>query len=138
MADGPVGASPWKGALAIALVFALGAVFGAALGFAALHLHGEPAPPIGGRHGLHAGRDAPERLMRELELDPDQRERIEAILQRTRETIHETLEATHREIRTVLRPDQQERFDKMRPPGPEFLHEGRPRGRGPGPPPPPS
>ena len=137
MADAPRGLSSWKGALAIALVFALGVVFGAALSVAVLRLQGAPRPTVG-PPGLHVGREAPERLMRELDIDAGQRERIEEILERSRETIHQTLDATHREIRTVLRPDQQQKFDKLRPPGPEFLHERPRRGRGgPAPPPPP-
>jgi len=119
-----------KGMFAVALVFALGVVFGAALSVVLLRLHGDFPRPVGsfGRHsvGLHGGRGPLGRLARDLKLDRDQQTKIEAILERTHGAIQESLEETHREIRAILRPDQQARFDRMRPARLPFLRGGAP------------
>lgn len=141
-----------KGAFAVAAVFALGVVFGAALAVVLLRVQGGLPHPMGLRGGPVAARSPIGRLARELELDADQRRKVEAIMQRSHGAIAQTLEETHKQIRAVLRPDQQEKFDRWRPRGPfggggpgARLRSGQPPEGGPppedeppgGPPPPP-
>jgi len=98
-------------------VFALGVVFGAALCFVLVH------------HAIMPGRMGParegpvpvERMTRELNLDAAQQDKVREILERGHGTMRGVLDATSREIRAVLRPDQQEKFDRMRPRSP-FPH----------------
>ena len=71
----------------------------------------------------HEWREGPgpmpiEHMSRMLDLDPDQREKVQAILERGHATVRQTLDETSRDIRAVLRPDQQETFDRMRPRSP--------------------
>lgn len=104
-----------RGWIPVAVVFALGAVFGAALCFAAIRFSGRPFP----RHGDGSGERGPiERMTRELGLDPAQRETVEKILRETHGEVREIVDRSRDRIREVLRPDQRERFDRMRPPGP--------------------
>ena len=135
MADVQVPAPSSKGVFAVALVFALGVVFGAALSVVLLRLHGGSPLPIGPRGGPHAGRSPIGRMARVLDLDADQRKKIEAILARSHDTMRQTLEETHREIRAILRPDQQAKFDGMRPPRAPFPRGDQQR-EDDGPPPP--
>jgi hypothetical protein len=76
-----------------------------------------------------------QRLTRDLDLDPTQRERVVTVLEASRDRVQQLQrEARGRfddeqqrlreEIRGLLRPDQQERFEKWSGPGP------RGRGRG--------
>jgi hypothetical protein len=60
---------------------------------------------------------AVDRLDRSLALDDAQRREVEAILERQRERMRPLFGETRREIRAVLRPDQQARFDAMPRPG---------------------
>jgi Spy/CpxP family protein refolding chaperone len=123
------GPGSWRATLSVIAVFALGVVFGAALTFA-IARHARPGPPGPGPFGPRHGGPMPvERMTRELDLDADQQAKVRAILERRHETMRGFLDETHREIREILRPDQREKFDRMRPPGP-------PPG-GPGPPGPP-
>jgi len=135
-----------KGILAVALVFALGVVFGAALSVALLRLQGGFTGPDGRRGGPPPGGGI-RRMARDLDLDAEQRQKIQAIIERTHGTMRQMLDGTQREIRALLRPDQQEKFDRMRPPEPGFLHRGPPSsppgeapppGRHAAPPPPPN
>ena len=64
-------------------------------------------------------------------LPAEERERLRAVIERTRDQVRETLDGSRAEIRALLRPDQQERFDRMRPPGRRLHGEGR--GRAPAP-----
>jgi len=117
---------------AVVVVFALGTIFGAALTVILLHLHGGMPMPFGpreaamhGPHGPHAeDRAVIDRIETELSLDDAQRREIQTILDGAHAQIHGTLEETHRKIRALLRPDQQEKFDKMRPPDMPFPHRG--------------
>jgi Spy/CpxP family protein refolding chaperone len=110
MAETPVGSPRGKAVLLVAVVFLLGLVSGGAAWFAVERAR-PPEPFFGPRH------DRPvEHLVRTLDLDPEQRARIEEILERQRGRLHEVLEESRLEIREVLRPDQLERFDTMRPP----------------------
>ena len=56
-----------------------------------------------------------EQLAKELDLDPEQREKIAAVLRHSREQLYEMMEQSRLEIREQLRPDQQEKFDNQRP-----------------------
>jgi Spy/CpxP family protein refolding chaperone len=104
-----------RGQLAVVGIFALGVVFGLALSFVLVH-HVIPPERMGGMP-----REGPvpiDRMTGELDLDPAQQEKIRAILERGHATMRGVLDDTSREIRAVLRPDQQEKFDRMRPRSP--------------------
>ena len=94
-------------AVLLLAVFLAGAVAGAA-GLA-----------LGGRAFGHEGRRGRplERLSRELDLDAAQRREVREILRRQRERMRPMFEETRQEIRAVLRPDQQARFDALPRPG---------------------
>lgn len=133
----------------ISALAAVGALFlvGVLVGALGMHLYvASSAPPPGpptragsefrGGWRLAPGRTL-ERLSRELELTPEQRGEIGRILREEREELESLrrelrprvegrLERTRERIRSVLDPDQVDRFDEMRPLRP-------PRGRRPGP-----
>lgn len=120
---------PMRGQLAVVGIFALGVVFGAAICFVILHHVVLPARDRAPREG-----PVPiEWMTRELDLDAAQQEAIRAILDRGHETMRGVLDETSRDIRVILRPDQQEKFDRFRARSP-FPHGGH-GGHG-GPPPP--
>jgi len=111
---------PMRGQLAVIAIFALGVVFGLALAFVLVH---HVIPPA--RMGLAREGPVPiERMTRELGLDAAQQEKVGAILERGHETMRGILDETSRDIRAVLRPEQQAKFDRMRPRSP-FPHGGR-------------
>ena len=111
--------SPMRGQLAVAGIFALGVVFGLAISFVLVH---HVIPP--GRMAQTREGPVPIDLMtRELDLDAAQQEQVRAILERGHTTVRGVLDDTSREIRAVLRPDQREKFDRMRPRSP-FPHGG--------------
>ncbi len=115
------------GLLAVSAVFFLGAICGAAIFFAGSRLL--PAPPPFGQHaGRRGGRPPIARMAGDLDLDETQQQEVRAVFDRTRKQIDEILEKGRVEIRGLLRPDQQSKFDRMRPPRPPMP---------PGPPPPP-
>jgi len=108
-----------RGQLAVIGVFALGVVFGFALCFVIVHHVILP-------RRLGPGREGPvpvERLARELGLDAAQQDKVRQILEHGHETVRGVLDETSRDIRAVLRPEQQEKFDHMRPRSP-FGHGG--------------
>ena len=107
--------SPGRATVLLLAVF----LAGAAAGAAGLAL-GERAFGHDGRRGRPL-----ERLSRELDLDPAQRREIGAILVRQRERMRPLFEETRQEIRGVLRPDQQARFDALPRPGGRRLLRGR-------------
>lgn len=109
---------PARGQLAVIGVFALGVVFGAALCFVIVHHVILPR-----QMGSHGGPVPVERLTRELGLDADQQAKVRAILERGHETMRGVLDTSSHDIRAVLRPDQQEKFDRLRPRSP-FPHGG--------------
>ena len=107
------GAPPRRGRAAALLlaVFLAGAVAGAAgLALGQRSFRSEFRPE--GRRGRSL-----DRLTRELRLDEVQRREIDAILERQRDRMRPLFAETQREIRSVLRPDQQTRFDAMPRPG---------------------
>lgn len=106
-------ARPFRAQLAVAGIFALGVIFGVALSFVVIHHVVRPGP-MGGREGPLPM----ERMARELDLDAEQREKIHAILERGHGDVRHVLDETGREIRALLRPDQQAKFDRMRPRSP--------------------
>jgi Spy/CpxP family protein refolding chaperone len=108
-----------RGQLAVVGIFALGVVFGLAISFVLVH-HVIPSDRMG------QSRQGPmpiERMAKELDLDAAQQEQVRAILEKGHATVRGILDDTSREIRAVLRPDQQAKFDRMRPRSP-FGHGG--------------
>ena len=102
-------------------IFALGVVFGAALSFVLIHHVIMPRGPRIEREG-----PLPiERMAHDLDLDEAQQREVREILDRGHTTMRGVLDDTTREIRAVLRPDQQEKFDRFRPRSP-FPHGGHP------------
>ncbi len=103
-----------RGLLAVIAIFSLGVVFGAALSFVIVRQVGRP-----GLMSRTRDRSMPiARMTRRLDLDSSQQEQVRAILDRGHANMRTVLDATRQEIRAVLRPDQQERFDGMRRPEP--------------------
>jgi len=109
----PAKSRSWRNALSVVAIFALGTVFGAALTIALGR--GVRDRPFGPRGG---GPMRIERLARELDLDADQRARVREILAHGHARVRGLLDETRVQIREVLRPEQRDKFDRMRPPGP--------------------
>lgn len=109
-----------KTILVISAVFALGAVSGGAGTYTAVQKdleHKFKGPPGKSRHKFRM-----ESMSRRLDLTPDQRSQIEAIFAKRHEEMDaarekcapqmkELREKTDAEIRTLLRPNQQQKFD---------------------------
>lgn len=111
----------WKSILGVLLVFLLGALSGAAV----MHRVGRQSVDavLSGRGGAtvdHVVR----RLSRSLDLDPAQQDQMRAIVTETRRDIVEirkpiqgqfeaAFERSRVRIRAILRPDQQEKFDRI-------------------------
>jgi len=111
----------WKAVAGVLLVFLLGVAAGG-IGVYRFHRHrmdrffrGEPGAVSG---------FLVQRLSRELDLDAQQKTRVEAIVRRSEEEMRtlrqqfrpqfeEILSRGRKEIRAELRPDQQQRFDAM-------------------------
>jgi len=111
----------WKAVAGVVLVFLLGAAAGG-IGVYRFHRH-RMDRVFRGEPGIVSG-FLVHRLNRELALDAQQKERVEAIVRRNQEEmrsvrqrfqpqVEEILEKGRREIRAELRPDQQQRFDTM-------------------------
>jgi hypothetical protein len=88
--------------------------------------------PIGPRHGPPHGGPMLEMLERSLDLKPDQRDRIERILEESRRGYAVVRESTHAAIERELTPAQSERWRQVEE---RFLRErrrgfGRPPWRG--------
>lgn len=134
------------GALLLVAVFLLGLVCGAALLFLGQRSVGELRRP-GARPDRPGIEHRSGHLLRELDLDEGQREKVLEIMREDRQKIHAILEETRLEIRALLGPEQQEIFDRMRPEGPGFgrgrmggrrgFRHAPPEAPGPGPEPPP-
>jgi Spy/CpxP family protein refolding chaperone len=112
----------WKSILGVLLVFLLGALAGAAV------VHRVDRQGV---EGVLSGRGGAtvdlivRRLSRSLDLDPAQRDQVRAIVTETRREIVEirkpvqaqveaTIERSRARVRAILRPDQQEKFDRIR------------------------
>ena len=137
MADFTEGPTRKTAATLLVVVFVLGAVCGAALFYLGQRSVRPQHPPAGGPP------DHPmARLTRELNLDTDQQAAIREILEEQRIQLKSFLDGSGEKIRSVLRPDQQARFDSMRPAdpghpgGPPPRHRPPPPGQTPPPPPP--
>ena len=100
-----------RGLLTVLGIFALGIVFGIALSFVLVHHVIRPAF-LSARHG---GPLPIERLTRRLDLDAAQQNKIRQILERGHAKMRDVLDETRKDVRAELRPDQQERFDRIHP-----------------------
>jgi Spy/CpxP family protein refolding chaperone len=111
----------WKSILGVLLVFLLGALAGAAVAHR-VDRQGVEAV-LYGRGGATADLIV-RRLSRSLDLDPAQRDQVRAIVTETRRKITEirkpiqaqveaTIEGSRARVRAILRPDQQEKFDRI-------------------------
>jgi len=111
----------WKSILGVLLVFLLGALAGAAV----VHRVGRQSAEavLSGRGGATVDLVV-RRLSRSLDLDPVQRDQVRAIVTETRRDIVEirkpvqpqieaTFERSRVRIRAILRPGQQEKFDRI-------------------------
>jgi len=118
----------WKVILATIVIFAAGAFTGAVV-----MRHADP-----GRFGAGGMRmEFLRRMERDLDLTPEQRERVDKILKEGQEhtrkamepvapAVHAELQRTKDEFRSVLTPAQQARFDELlrRPPRGREGHRG--------------
>jgi Spy/CpxP family protein refolding chaperone len=111
----------WKSILGVLLVFLLGALAGAAV----VHRVDRQSVEAGlaGRGGATADLIV-RRLTRSLDLDPAQQDQVRAIVTETRRDIveirkpiqgqiQEAFERSRVRIRAILRPEQQEKFDRI-------------------------
>jgi len=111
----------WKSILGVLLVFLLGALAGAAVEHRVARQSFENilSGKGGGTVDLVVGR-----LTRSLELDPTQQDQVRAIVTETRREIVEirkpvhaqvmaSIDASRTRIRAILRPEQQEKFDRF-------------------------
>lgn len=103
----------------LGVVFLLGMICGGALFALGGHFamrKGFMHPPMpGGRHHMVRFFDA-------LDLDTVQQKQVQEILTRSRDEMMRQFVDTRKEIRSVLREDQWEEFDRMHPPHLE-MHE---------------
>ena len=122
MAEFTEGPTRRTAAALLVVVFVLGAVCGASLfylGQRSVKMRPPEHPPGA------PGPDHPlARLTRQLDLDDEQRAAIHEILEEQRMQLRIFLDDSREKIREVLRPDQQARFDEMRPADP--AHPGGP------------
>jgi len=111
----------WKSILGVLLVFLLGALTGAAV-VHRVDRQGVEAV-FSGRGGATAD-FVVRRLTRSLDLDPAQQDQVRAIVTETRRDIVEIRKPVHGQIqaaldrsrarvRAILRPEQQEKFDRI-------------------------
>jgi Spy/CpxP family protein refolding chaperone len=111
----------WKSILGVLLVFLLGALAGAAV----LHRidRQNTEAVLSGRDGATVDLVV-RRLSRSLDLDPTQRDQVRAIVSETHRDIDEirkpiraqvmaSIENSRARVRAILRPDQQEKFDRL-------------------------
>ena len=110
-----------------AMVFLLGAfIAGAAIGYAAEHAMGH------GRPSRHGSRSPLDRMSRDLDLTPQQRAAFDTILENREKQMRQLFapiqpqvdslmkigkvigDSTHQQLKRVLTPEQQVKFDKIR------------------------
>lgn len=111
----------WKSILGVLLVFLLGALAGAAV----VHRYDrQSVEAVLSGKGDATAELIVRRLSRSLDLDPAQRDQVRAIVTETRREIAEirqpvqaridaALESSRGRVRALLRPDQQEKFDRI-------------------------
>ncbi len=137
----------WKVILATMVIFAAGVVTGGMLSWKLQHAYlaqrqhalaeRRPQPPSPGGARLEFLR----RAQRELNLTPDQRERVDAVLKESQERNRKLMEPvapqlrlelqrTKEEFRQILTPEQQVRFDELLK---KQQHPKEPRRPGPNP-----
>jgi hypothetical protein len=111
----------WKSIVGVLLVFLLGALAGAAV-VHRVERQGVEAV-LSGRGGATVDLIV-RRLTRSLDLDPAQRDQVRVIVTETRRDIVEirkpvqaqveaAIERSRAKVREILRPDQQEKFDRI-------------------------
>jgi Spy/CpxP family protein refolding chaperone len=111
----------WKSIVGVLLVFLLGAIAGAAVVYRVGHQRVDAV--LSGRGGATVDLIV-RRLTRSLDLDPAQRDQVRAIVTETRRDIVEirkpvqpqiesAIERSRVRVRAILRPDQQEKFDRI-------------------------
>ena len=111
----------WKSIVGVLLVFLLGALAGAAVE----HRVGRQSVEavLSGRGGATVDLIV-RRLSRSLDLDPAQRDQVRTIVTETRRDIvgirkpvqaqvEAAIERSRARVRAILRPDQQEKFDRI-------------------------
>jgi uncharacterized membrane protein len=111
----------WKSILGVLLVFLLGALAGAAV----VHRYDrQSVEAVLSGKGEATAELIVRRLSRSLDLDPAQRDQVRAIVTETRREIAEirkpvqaridaALESSRGRVRALLRPGQQEKFDRI-------------------------
>jgi len=111
----------WKSILGVLLVFLLGALAGAAVLHRVDRQNVEAV--LSGRGGATVDLVV-RRLSRSLDLDPSQQDQVRAIVTETHREIVEIRKPVHAQVmaaversrvrvRAILRPDQQEKFDRI-------------------------
>ncbi|MDQ6911592.1 MAG: periplasmic heavy metal sensor [Verrucomicrobiota bacterium] len=111
----------WKLWLALALLVVFFA--GGALGLCAGVIHARQM--FFGRHGGFAGNRMREHLRRELQLTPEQYDKVRPILDQTEkrleeiraetgQRVREAMNQSHNEIVPLLNPEQRKKLDEMR------------------------
>jgi Spy/CpxP family protein refolding chaperone len=111
----------WKSIVGVLLVFLLGALAGAAVVYRVGHQRVDAV--LSGRVGATVDLIV-RRLTRSLDLDSVQRDQVRAIVTETRRDIVEirkpvqpqiesAIERSRVRVRAILRPDQQEKFDRI-------------------------
>jgi Spy/CpxP family protein refolding chaperone len=111
----------WKSIVGVLVVFLLGALAGAAIVHRVDRQSVEGV--LSGRRGATADLIV-RRLTRSLDLDPAQQDQVRAIVTETRHDIGEirkpvqpqieaTIERSRARVRAILRPEQQEKFDRI-------------------------
>jgi Spy/CpxP family protein refolding chaperone len=111
----------WKSIVGVLLVFLLGAIAGAAVVYRVGHQRVDAV--LSGRGGATVDLIV-RRLTRSLDLDSVQRDQVRAIVTETRRDIVEirkpvqpqiesAIERSRVRVRAILRPDQQEKFDRI-------------------------
>jgi Spy/CpxP family protein refolding chaperone len=111
----------WKSILGVLLVFLLGALAGAAVVHRVDRYRTEAV--LSGRGGATVDLIV-RRLSRSLDLDPAQRDQVGAIVTEThrdiveirkpiRSQVEAAIERSRVRVRAILRPDQQEKFDRI-------------------------
>lgn len=117
----------WKVILATMVIFAAGVVTGGMLTWRIQRMNARPRPAARLGQPISPGGQRLEflrRAQRELDLTPEQRQRVDAILKESQERTHklmepvapqlrQEIERTKQEFREQLTPAQQAKFDEL-------------------------